>query len=122
MKKLLFLLTLLALPAGLPAQTATQTVRGKITDAASKAPIPGASLLVVGSQPPLGAPRSRFFPGLAAGRVRLQTVFVRPTPAARQFDPPAATLHSPNRTLQPERVSGRPPACFLWCNNQGNAL
>ncbi len=80
MKKLLFLLTLLALPAGLPAQTATQTVRGKITDAASKAPIPGASLLVVGSQPPLGTstdPDGNFrLAQVPVGRISIRVTFL----------------------------------------------
>jgi hypothetical protein len=80
MKKLLFLLTLVVLPAGLLAQTATQTVRGKITDAASKAPIPGASLLVVGTQPPLGTstdPDGNFrLAAVPVGRITLRVTFL----------------------------------------------
>ncbi len=36
------------------AQIATQTVRGKITDAASKSPVVGAAIMIVGSEPPIG--------------------------------------------------------------------
>ncbi len=80
MNKLLLLFTLLALPANLYAQTATQTVRGKITDAASKAPIPGASILVVGSNPPIGSSTDAGgnfrLAQVPVGRVSLQVTYL----------------------------------------------
>jgi hypothetical protein len=81
MRNLLLLLLLLALPVSLPAQTtATQTVRGTITDAASKAPIPGASLLVLNSNPPLGTstdPDGNFrLAPVPVGRISLRVTFL----------------------------------------------
>ncbi len=81
MRKLLLLLLLPALQMNLLAQpTATQTVRGKITDAASKAPIPGASLLVLNSNPPLGTstdPGGNFrLAQVPVGRVNLRVTFL----------------------------------------------
>jgi hypothetical protein len=74
------LFTLLAAPVYLLAQTATQTVRGKITDAASKSPIPGASLLVVNSNPPLGTstdPDGNFrLAQVPVGRISLRVTFL----------------------------------------------
>lgn len=52
--KLLFFFFLL-LPAGLPAQAITQTVRGVVVDKQTQAPIPGALVQVVSSSPLLGA-------------------------------------------------------------------
>ncbi|MBD0256315.1 MAG: TonB-dependent receptor [Cytophagales bacterium] len=71
----------MALPVCLPAQTsATQTVRGTITDAASKAPIPGASLLVLNSNPPLGTstdPDGNFrLAQVPVGRISLRVTFL----------------------------------------------
>jgi hypothetical protein len=55
MKKLFSTLTLLLLAAATFAQQATQTVRGTVTDAASKSPIVGAVVVLIGSNPPNGA-------------------------------------------------------------------
>ena len=80
MKPLLTLLLLLALLptplARLHAQSATQTVRGTVLDAAAHAPIIGATVVVVGSSPLLGATtdvEGRFrMGGVPVGRVRLR--------------------------------------------------
>ncbi|MBC8112716.1 MAG: carboxypeptidase-like regulatory domain-containing protein, partial [Verrucomicrobia bacterium] len=54
MKKVLITFLLAILSANVFAQSSTQTVRGKIADGASKTPVIGASVLVVGADPVLG--------------------------------------------------------------------
>ena len=62
------------------AQVATQTVRGKITDAASKSPVVGAAILIVGSEPPIGvssdADGNFRLPKVNVGRVSLKITYV----------------------------------------------
>lgn len=68
-------------PADLRAQSsATQTVRGKITDAASKAPVVGATVVVAGSTPLNGTTTDidgNFrLSGVATGRIALKITFI----------------------------------------------
>ena len=55
MKKFSFLLFLLSFQLQLLTESAFQTVRGKVTDAASKVPVFSANVLVVDSIPTMGA-------------------------------------------------------------------
>ena len=72
---LIFLLTAAAL-APARAQTATQTVRGTVLDAGAKAPVIGATVVMVGMEPALGASTDvdgRFrLTGVPVGRVKLR--------------------------------------------------
>src|SRR5688500_17816046 len=54
LKRLFFLLPVILATAELCAQELTQTIRGNISDKISKAPLPGASVMVVGSNPLIG--------------------------------------------------------------------
>ena len=77
----LSLLTALFLPYTSPAQSsATQTVRGKITDAASKAPVVGATVVVVGSTPLNGTTTDTDgnfrLSGVSTGRIALKITFI----------------------------------------------
>lgn len=77
----LSLLTALFLPSTSPAQSsATQTVRGKITDAASKAPVVGATVVVVGSTPLNGTTTDTDgnfrLSGVSTGRIALKITFI----------------------------------------------
>ncbi|WP_229598113.1 TonB-dependent receptor [Runella aurantiaca] len=77
----LSLLTALFLPYTSSAQSsATQTVRGKITDAASKAPVVGATVVVVGSTPLNGtttdADGNFRLSGVSTGRIALKITFI----------------------------------------------
>ena len=62
------------------AQQSTQTVRGKVTDAASKAPVVGAVVQVMGSNPPIGASTDADgnfrLANVPVGRVGLKISFV----------------------------------------------
>ncbi len=62
------------------AQQSTQTVRGKVTDAASKAPVVGAVVQVMGSNPPIGASTDADgnfrLANVPVGRVGLKMSFV----------------------------------------------
>jgi len=68
MKKLLLQLVLLALPVLSIAQQQTQTIRGYIYDEASRAPLEGVIVTLLGSTPPKGAATD------AAGRFRIDSV------------------------------------------------
>jgi hypothetical protein len=72
------LLAVLAPPAR--AQAPTQTLRGTILDAAGKAPVIGATVLVVGTEPALGAStdvEGRFrLSGVPVGRVKLRVTSI----------------------------------------------
>ncbi len=68
MKKRIFTLLFLLLATLASAQQPTQTVRGIVTDAASKSPIIGAAVLVMGSNPPIGSSTD------ATGNFRLANV------------------------------------------------
>jgi hypothetical protein len=54
-KKLLLLLAVIAGTQNLHAQNLTQTIRGTVVDKISKAPLPGASILILNSNPLVGA-------------------------------------------------------------------
>jgi hypothetical protein len=53
MKRLIFL-SLLILASSLQAQVLTQTIRGTITDKISQQPLPGVTVIVLGSDPVIG--------------------------------------------------------------------
>ncbi len=75
------LLTAFFRPADSLAQlSATQTVRGKITDAASKAPVVGATVVVAGSTPLIGtatdADGNFRLSGVSTGRIALKITYI----------------------------------------------
>ncbi len=80
MKNLFFFLFLFTSASGLLAQSATQVVRGTLTDAASKTPVPGASIMVQNSSPALGTTTDkdgRFrLTQIPVGRISLRITFV----------------------------------------------
>ena len=71
-----FLWILVLLGGAARAQTASQTVRGTVLDAAAKAPVVGATVVVLGVEPALGAStdvEGRFrLTGVPVGRIRLR--------------------------------------------------
>ncbi len=80
MEKLLSTFILFVSLTAALAQQSTQTVRGKVTDAASKAPVVGAVVQVMGSNPPIGASTDAdgYFrlANVPVGRVGLKISFV----------------------------------------------
>ncbi len=80
MKQLFYFLFLFTSARALVAQPVTQVVRGTVTDAASKTPVPGASILVLNSSPVLGTTTDkdgRFrLTQIPVGRVSLRLTFV----------------------------------------------
>lgn len=80
MKRNFFTLLFVLLTGNLLAQHATQTIRGKITDAASKTPIVGAAIMVVGTNPPIGtssdADGNFRLSNVKVGRASLKITFV----------------------------------------------
>ena len=79
MKKLVFLISI-ALASQAIAQNITQNIRGQVIDKFTKAPLPGASILIKGSNPPVGAASD--FSGkfvlkdIPVGRVVLEVTFI----------------------------------------------
>ncbi|MDJ1493350.1 TonB-dependent receptor [Cytophagaceae bacterium DM2B3-1] len=80
MKGNFFTLLFLLFTGNLLAQQSTQTIRGKITDAASKMPIVGAAIMVLGTNPPIGtssdADGSFRLSNVKVGRASLKITFV----------------------------------------------
>jgi hypothetical protein len=76
MKKLLLIIALIQLAISAFAQT--QTVRGKISDAASKTPIPGAAVLIVGTNTGTATDNDGSFrlTDVPVGRISLKITFV----------------------------------------------
>ena len=80
MEKLLYTFIIFVSLTAAFAQQSTQTVRGKVTDAASKAPVVGAVVQVMGSNPPIGASTDADgnfrLANVPVGRVGLKISFV----------------------------------------------
>jgi hypothetical protein len=80
MKKVTFTFFLTFLAGIAFAQQATQTIRGKITDAASRSPVVGAAIMMVGTNPPAGASTDADgnfrLANVTVGRVSLKITFV----------------------------------------------
>ncbi|MDJ1480523.1 TonB-dependent receptor [Cytophagaceae bacterium YF14B1] len=80
MKGNFFTLLILLFTGNLLAQQSTQTIRGKITDAASKMPIVGAAIMVLGTNPPIGtssdADGSFRLSNVKVGRASVKITFV----------------------------------------------
>jgi hypothetical protein len=80
MRHLSFTLLLAILWMNASAQNPTQTVRGKITDAASRTPVIGASVLVAGSDPAIGTATDTDgnfrLPNVPIGRITLKITFI----------------------------------------------
>jgi len=80
MQKIFFTFLSFIMTTTLLAQQPTQTVRGKLTDAASRSPIAGAAVMVVGTNPPIGSSTdsdgSFRLNKVPVGRISLRIIFV----------------------------------------------